>query len=92
MGKINLSAAATAAFFFCAGAFWAVEPGAQMQDAWTGLAARAERFEPPVVNLYWSGAYYASLNCAGGAERLARDSDYAFAHGLKLNWDALDFR
>ena len=72
MRKINLSAAATAAFFFCAGFIWAAEP--------------------PVVNLYWSGAYYGSLNCAGGAEGLARDSDYAFAHGLKLNWDALDFR
>ncbi len=49
------------------------------------LAAAAE----PVVNLYWSGSYYAPKNMEGD---VPADSSYAFSYGLKLNWDALDFR
>lgn len=43
----------------------------------------------PLVNLYWSGSYYAPKNMEGD---VPADSSYAFSYGLKLNWDALDFR
>lgn len=42
----------------------------------------------PIANLYWSGAFYASQNCQGGAE----ENSYAFSHGLKLDWEAVELR
>ena len=68
---------------FAAGAFWAGQP------APSALPAQSE---PPVINLYWSGSYCAPQNFEGGTDNLARDSSYSFAQGIKINWDALDFR
>lgn len=62
---------------FAAGAFWAGQPAPS---------------ELPVINFYWSGSFCAPQNFEGGADGLARESTYSFAQGIKLNWDALDFR
>lgn len=49
-----------------------------------------QKKSPPfVANLYWSCSCFPPQNFDGN---LAADSDFAFSHGVKLNWDALDFR
>ena len=105
MKKLFINAVFIAAFFFCAGALWAGEPspqkmsraspamtkGAKAQPlarVWEGLVVSRKTLPPCWLDLYWSGALDASQNCEGGAA----DNSYAFSHGFKLGFGALDAR
>lgn len=99
MKKLFINAVAIAAFFFCqtaaaqkmSGASLNITKGAKAQPparVWDGLVVSRKTLPPCWIDLYWSGAFYASKNCEGGAE----DNSYAFSHGLKLGFGALDAR
>ena len=101
MRKLYLNAAILAALFFCRAEPVMSLPRLTRQSLdqkmsgsspdMTGLSPIiiAERKAPPLVaNLYWSGAFCASQNCEGSAGQ----ESYAFSHGFKLNFGALDAR
>lgn len=54
-----------------------------------GLVCKAKKAPPLALDLYWAANLYAPKNCEGG---FPLDCSYAFAHGFKLDFGALEAR
>ena len=89
LGAFFLSVKAAAAPVEASKAYGAAQAQNRSQAQSRSQAKKAPAAPPPLVNLYWSGCYNAPKNMEGD---VPADSSYAFSHGIKLNWDTLDFR